>query len=250
MKRSIPTPHDLFFRTAMTRPEVQKAFFEAHLPPAIRQQVDLNTLQLCKESFIDKELIESITDLLFSVNFNHGGIGYLYVLTEHRSTPLRLLPLKMLKYLISALENHCKEQSTDQLPVIVPLVFYHGKRTPYPQPIQLLDLFDDPSGIMKEYIFSQFHLVDVGQIPDEVLKKQPWLNVLQFCLKHAFARDLLKCLPEIIALWQELVRMGGIHHEDYIVESSGKGVKEVSLFTEPPLKIVQAIENELKETQH
>jgi hypothetical protein len=113
-----------------------------------------------------------------------------------------------------------------------------------------LDLFDDPSGIMKEYIFSQFHLADVGQIPDEVLKEQPWLNVSQFCLKHAFARDLLKCLPEIIALWQELVRMGGIHHEDYIVESSGKGVKEVSLFTEPPLKIVQAIENELKETQH
>jgi predicted transposase/invertase (TIGR01784 family) len=223
MKRSVPTPHDHYFRAAMIRPEVHKPFFEAHLPAAIRKQMDLNTLKLCKESFIDKELIESITDLLFSVDFLHGKQrmrGYIYLLVEHRSTPLRLLPLKMLKYLISALENHCKEKSTEQLPVIVPLVFYHGEKTPYPQPVQLLDLFEDPSGIMKEYLSSRFHLVDVGQIPDAVLKEKAWLNVLQFCLKHIYDRDFLRCMPEIIALWQQLTRIGGTNPEDYIVESS------------------------------
>ena len=43
---------------------------------------------------------------------------------------------------------------------------------------------------MQQYIWSQFNLVDVGQIPDAALNEQPWLNVLQFCLKHAYARDL------------------------------------------------------------
>ncbi|MGB6977264.1 MAG: Rpn family recombination-promoting nuclease/putative transposase [Gammaproteobacteria bacterium] len=72
MTRTIPTPHDHFFRAAMSRQEVAKAFFEAHLPAHILKLVDLKTLTLCKESFIDEELKEVISDLLFSVNFNQG----------------------------------------------------------------------------------------------------------------------------------------------------------------------------------
>jgi predicted transposase YdaD len=62
MKRSV-TPHDYYFRAAMIRPEVHKPFFEAHLPPAIRKQVDLNTFKLCKESFIDIALWQQLTGI-------------------------------------------------------------------------------------------------------------------------------------------------------------------------------------------
>ncbi|MGB6976512.1 MAG: Rpn family recombination-promoting nuclease/putative transposase [Gammaproteobacteria bacterium] len=215
MKRTIPTPHDHFFRAAMSRQEVAKAFFETHLPAHILKRVDLKTLTLRKESFIDEELKEAISDLLFSVNFNQH-LGYLYLLVEHRSIPWRWLPLKVLQYLISALENHRKETRSQHLPIIVPLVFYHGEKTPYTEPTELLNLFDDPAGIMKDIVSSRFHLVDIGQMPDEALKEKAWLNVLQFCSKHAFARDLLAYMPQIITLWQELTAKG---EEDYILES-------------------------------
>lgn len=213
MTRTIPTPHDHFFRAAMSRQEVAKAFFETHLPAHILKRVDLTTLSLCKESFIDEKLKEVISDLLFSVNFNQG-VGYLYLLIEHRSTPWRWLPLKMLQYLISALEDHRKKTGSKHLPVIVPLVFYHGEKTPYTEPTELLDLFDDPAGIMKDIVSCRFHLVDIGQIPDETLKEKAWLNVLQFCLKHAFARDFLAYMSQVIALWQDLAAKG---EEGYII---------------------------------
>jgi recombination-promoting nuclease RpnC len=141
MTRKIAKPHDHFFRAAMSRKDVAKDFFKTHLPAHILKLVDLSTLTLRKESFVDENLKEVIVDLLFSVNFGKYP-GYLYLLMEHRSTPSRWLPLDILEYLVCALDNHRNETSSDHLPIIVPIVFYNGEQTPYPQPVELLTLFD------------------------------------------------------------------------------------------------------------
>jgi predicted transposase/invertase (TIGR01784 family) len=65
----IPSPHDRFFKSAMSNKKIAQAFFETYLPTHICQAIDLNTLVLRKESFVDEELKLAITDLLFSVNF-------------------------------------------------------------------------------------------------------------------------------------------------------------------------------------
>ena len=99
MVNDIKTPHDLFIRAAMAHREVAREFFEQNLPANIRAVVDLETLQLKKESYVDEDLSEVISDLLFSVDFNKRK-GYLYLLVEHQSTPDKFMTLRLLKYMV------------------------------------------------------------------------------------------------------------------------------------------------------
>src|SRR5688500_8382134 len=83
---SIASPHDRFFKHALSDQRVARAFFDFHLPPTMRQVVDLDTLQLRKDSFIDQGLRLAVTDMLFTANVA-GKTGYLYLLAEHQSSP-------------------------------------------------------------------------------------------------------------------------------------------------------------------
>ncbi len=96
---TIPSPHDRFFRHALNDQRVAKAFFNFHLPNSIRQVVDLDSLQLRNDSFIDQELQLAITDVLFAANFA-GKPGYIYLLAEHQSSPDRWMPFRLLNYMV------------------------------------------------------------------------------------------------------------------------------------------------------
>jgi len=63
--RKIKTPHDRFVRSMFSNPRVVKEFFDIHLPDRIRRLVDLSSLALQKESYIDEALNLHVTDLLF-----------------------------------------------------------------------------------------------------------------------------------------------------------------------------------------
>ena len=49
-------PHDSLFKEMMGRKEVAQEFFQTHLPSTILDQVDLEKLEIQKETFIDKHL--------------------------------------------------------------------------------------------------------------------------------------------------------------------------------------------------
>jgi predicted transposase/invertase (TIGR01784 family) len=74
--------HDKFFQKALENPIVAREFFNMHLPPHIKALFSPTTLTLENDSFIESNLKESITDVLFSVKINDSE-GYLYLLAEH-----------------------------------------------------------------------------------------------------------------------------------------------------------------------
>ena len=76
--------HDSFFQSMMTNKRVAEEFFNYHLPLPIRKLINLKSLELCKESYIDGDLKKSILDILYKVDFNDKP-GYLYVISEHQS---------------------------------------------------------------------------------------------------------------------------------------------------------------------
>jgi predicted transposase YdaD len=51
-------PHDLFFRETFSRLEVARDFLENYLPAEVVAALDLGTLKLQKDSFIDNELFD------------------------------------------------------------------------------------------------------------------------------------------------------------------------------------------------
>ncbi|MFZ2463837.1 MAG: Rpn family recombination-promoting nuclease/putative transposase, partial [Caldibacillus thermoamylovorans] len=122
----IQNPHDRFFRESMGNVTTAKDFFTHYLPKNVLQIIDLNTLEPQKDSFITQELEEGFSDLLFKADIS-GKEGYLYFLFEHKSYPDKGISLQLLKYMVEIWEAKMNKEGQQQLPIVIPLVIYHGK---------------------------------------------------------------------------------------------------------------------------
>lgn len=48
----LSNPHDKFFKESFSHKEVVESFIQEYLPEAIHKQVDLNSLEILKDSYI------------------------------------------------------------------------------------------------------------------------------------------------------------------------------------------------------
>src|ERR1700722_10504078 len=98
-KKSASNDHDSLFSRALSDPRVQKDILLQHLPPAFLTAIDLHTLESCKDKFVDANLDSRVTDMLFRVKLKgHDQDAYIAILLEHRSTPQKHMPLRILHY--------------------------------------------------------------------------------------------------------------------------------------------------------
>ncbi len=200
-KSKITNPHDRFFRSAMKQKQVAKEFFLAHLPSDVSRALDLDSLVQLNTSFIEEDLKEQISDLLFECTIGRSPKptkAYIYLLVEHQSTPQRLLPFRIFKYLWGAMDSHLKQHKTDRLPVIFPLVFYNGRISPYPFSMNLLDLFDDPLKVMPKVLHQPIPLVDVHKLTEAEIEQFPWLSPATKVMQHIRDEDILPILESTL----------------------------------------------------
>lgn len=113
------------FKAAFESPEHAGALFRDLLPSTISDAIAWDTLTLEPGSFIDPELADRHSDLLFSVTLA-GSPALLYLLLEHRSTNHYLMLLRMLAYYVRVCERNAKLLGVDKkLPLVVPLLVSH-----------------------------------------------------------------------------------------------------------------------------
>lgn len=147
-----------------------------HLPENLRELCDLQTLHLESGSFIDDDLRASHSDILYSVQ-TRTGEGYIYLLIEHQSSADRHMAFRLMRYAVAAMQRHL-DKGQQQLPLVIPLLFYHGKASPWPHSMRWLDGFSQPE--IAEKLYSQpFPLVDVTTIPDSELLQHRRVAMLE-----------------------------------------------------------------------
>ena len=157
-------PHDKFFRSSMAIPAVAKDFLQAHLPVRIREVMDITTLKLEKESFVEEDLKNSIGDVLFSIKTGDRD-AYIYLLIEHQSKPDPWMAFRLFKYKLNICDRYLKTHpKSKKLPLIYPMVFYNGKRK-YNAEKNLWNLFED-SVLAKEFWAEDHKVLNVHDIPD------------------------------------------------------------------------------------
>lgn len=83
-KNSTPTPHDATFRQFLTQPDIARAFMEIHLPAELRAVCDLSTLKLESGSFVEDDLRQYFSDVLYSLKTTAGELVH----TCPRGTPV------------------------------------------------------------------------------------------------------------------------------------------------------------------
>jgi predicted transposase/invertase (TIGR01784 family) len=121
----VSNPHDKLFKQIWSDRETAADFLANYLPGDICDLIDLKTLEICKDSFVDKDLKEYFSDLLYKVSFGAQS-GYVYMLFEHKSYPRKITALQLLSYICRIWNLHFTQQGLP-LPVIIPLVLYHGR---------------------------------------------------------------------------------------------------------------------------
>ncbi|MFU7500705.1 MAG: Rpn family recombination-promoting nuclease/putative transposase, partial [Candidatus Tisiphia sp.] len=174
--------HDTFIRKAFENPIVAKEFFEMHLPKEIKAMFSSHTLKMEKESFVEPNLQNSISDILFSAKFK-SDTGYLWILLEHQSTPDHFMAFRLFKYMTDIVARHLTlNPKSKHLPFVYPLVFYNGTKQ-YNAPKNLWDLCQHKE-LMQDIWTKDHQVINVHDIPDEELKKKAWIGVLQFFMKH------------------------------------------------------------------
>ena len=90
-KNSTPTPHDATFRQFLTQPDIARDFMEINLPAELRAVCDLSTLKLESGSFVEDDLRQYFSDVLYSLKTTAGD-GYFQALLQ-RSGDGKLMPL-------------------------------------------------------------------------------------------------------------------------------------------------------------
>ncbi len=121
-------PHDAVFKHLLSHRATARDFLDIHLPAPLRALCNLNTLRLESGSFIDDELRASHSDILYSLQ-TQAGEGYIYLLIEHQSSADRHMAFRLMRYAIAAMQRHLDKGHT-QLPLVIPLLFYHGRVSP------------------------------------------------------------------------------------------------------------------------
>ncbi|PAZ48576.1 Rpn family recombination-promoting nuclease/putative transposase, partial [Escherichia coli] len=201
-KNTTPTPHDATFRQFMTQPDIARDFMELHLPAELRAICDLSTLKLESGSFIEDDLRQYFSDILYSLKTSGGNDGYVHVLIEHQSSPDKHIASRMFRYAVAAMQRHL-DAGHKKLPLVIPVLFYTGKRSPYPYSTRWLDEFEEPELAGKLYS-SAFPLVDVTVIDDEDIMNHRRMAALTLLMKHIRQRDMMELLdrlPRVMVEW-------------------------------------------------
>ena len=91
----------------------------------------------------------------------------------------------------------------EELPLVIPVMFYHGSRSPYPFSTNWLDCFSNPEQAGKVYS-SGFPLVDVTVIDDDEIMHHRRMAALILLMKHIRQRDMMELLdrlPRVMVEW-------------------------------------------------
>jgi len=153
------TPHDLVFKQFLTHPETARDFMQLHLPAELQVVCDFTTLRLESGSFVEESLRPYFSDVLYSLSTTTGDESYIHVLIEHQSTPDKHMAFRLLRYSVAAMQRHL-DAGYKKLPLVIPVLFYTGRRSPYPYSTRWLDEFSDP-GLAQKLYNGNFPLVDV-----------------------------------------------------------------------------------------
>ncbi|MFV9989295.1 MAG: Rpn family recombination-promoting nuclease/putative transposase [Coxiella endosymbiont of Dermacentor nuttalli] len=196
-KKFTPTPHDAVFRKFLSEKETAKDFFDIWLPDEIKGLCDLDSLKVESGSFIDGDMKNYQSDILYSISTTKGN-GYIYVLIEHQSKPDKLIAWRLMRYSMAAMQKHL-EAGHKKLPLVYPILFYCGEKSPHPYSTDWLDCFSGRDIAEKIYM-KPFKLVDVTTLEDGEIMQHRRMALLELIQKHIRRRDMTESLDNIVKL--------------------------------------------------
>ena len=187
---------DALFKSVLEDKIAATEFLEAYLPDNVKNMLDLSTISIERESYVEDDLKRRLSDIVYSIKYKDDPKekAFVFCLAEHQSTPDYWIALRLFKYMLLLCERHKKKK--DKLPLVVPLVLYNGK-TEYTAPKSFWELFYNPD-MAKSIISDNYQLIDLQSMSDDEIKSKPHLGMFNFFMKHIHQQNMLE-------LWQQFL---------------------------------------------
>jgi predicted transposase YdaD len=201
----LTNPHDRLFKEVFSRPETAADFLANYLPSDVAGALNLTDLQLVKDSFVDSDLKEFFSDLLYRVRLGQTQDAFVYVLFEHKSAPDKWAAFQLLRYMVKIWTPMAEERGR-RLPPIIPLVLYQGKRK-WKVAKNFAALIDGgPADSLKNYVPEfEYHLCDLSRYDTDKLRGDLVLRIAILVMKNVFRPDPEVKLREVLGLARELL---------------------------------------------
>ena len=123
MGNEIVNKHDAMFKEVFSHKEIAKSFLENNIPKEALDTIDIDNMELSRDSFENEELKETFSDLIYSTKIN-GRDAYICFLYEHKSYRDKLTAFQLNKYILEIWIETIQKQEKEELPIILPLVVY------------------------------------------------------------------------------------------------------------------------------
>lgn len=256
-KMTTSTPHDAVFKQFLYQPDTARDFLDIYLPSTLRELCDLQTLKLESGSFIEDSLRASYSDVLWSLKTNEGD-GYIYVVIEHQSSPDAHMAFRLMRYAMAAMQRHL-DAGHKTLPLVIPMLFYHGALSPSPFSLCWLDEFDNPA-LARQLYSATFPLVDITVIPDDEIMQHRRIALLELMQKHIRKRDLMGLVERLVSLlttgyandsqlktlFNYMIQFGNTPHVDKVIREVAQRVPQQK---ESLMTIAEVLQQEAKQKE-
>jgi predicted transposase YdaD len=207
------TPHDALFKGVLGNPEHARGALQAVVPAMLADELDWRTLVHQPGSFVEPGLPGQHTDLLFSAEWRNGrDEAPVFFLFEHQSTLPEgsLMAFRLLRYKVRIWERwHAEHPRTHALPIIVPIVLYHGAPA-WSVPRFFGDLLAMRAGMRSTigpYLVEFSYLLDnLSELPDDHLRRRSMTalgRLAAVCFKYGRQPDLVERLGRD---WADVLR--------------------------------------------
>ena len=190
--------HDRTFKELMKQRSFFEPFLKTYLPKGLLKRLNWDSVRFYKmgaRHLEEKLQKEFEADVIYLAEIA-GKTSFIWLHTEHQSTPDRYMTLRVINYQSAELLDYARQNPGKPLPLIVTILYYQGKK-PWTYSLDLKDLFAEPELAMK--YFAKPILVDLPSRSDQELMTHLEIGPIEIILKHIRRKEFTKGLNVFVA---------------------------------------------------
>ena len=182
--KDIINPHDKLFKEIEKVKKNSIDLIKSTFPKELLAKLNLETLENDNNSYIDENLQEYYSDLVYNCRYNGNTTIKISILFEHKSYKPKNEYFQLLRYIINIWDYSVNNKEEPQ--IVIPVIFYHGEDKWEVKP--LFNYFKGADNTLKQFIPDfKYIITDLNKIPDEVIIKEKFNNinkVMALLFKH------------------------------------------------------------------
>ncbi|MBS4536666.1 Rpn family recombination-promoting nuclease/putative transposase [Clostridium sp. D2Q-14] len=207
MKNEIINKHDATFKEVFSQKRIAKDFIENNIPKEVLDIINMESLELQKDTFINEKLQENFSDLIYRVKINNKD-AYISFLLEHKSYKDKMVIFQIQKYILESWMTIIQKENKEELPIIIPLMIYHGKEK-WNLKTDLRDMipdFDELPVYLKQRVpVFKYDFFNIREYEESDFEKLTRLTAMMLkSFKYAFEDDLEVVLRNFLLALEEV----------------------------------------------